>query len=306
MLAEDLERRRAGEQFAVLYPGVPAVAAELARRASRAAARRAPYGHRRWAAVLAFGREYLDRSVYDVRALQSEFELPVLAEIPRIASTLARRRQMSRIQQILSKAERDGTARRMRSLDDARQDSEERARLHTRPRQRRPTPAWPRAPSRNRSTAHRPARVDEFGVVDDAPAPTTRPASSDRRRERPSRSRGSGPEPAARRGPRPAVAGRRAIPLAAQPHRPRGERSGRAGDPDHEPGQGRRQDRDGAESRADHGAGVPAAGARDRCRSPAAARARAARAGTGSRPRRRADRRARPSKRRSSRCPHTT
>ena len=30
------------------------------------------------------GREFIDRSVYDARALQSEFELPVLGEIPTI------------------------------------------------------------------------------------------------------------------------------------------------------------------------------------------------------------------------------
>jgi capsular polysaccharide biosynthesis protein len=34
--------------------------------------------------ALAVGREFLDRSVHDARALQNEFELPVLAEIPRI------------------------------------------------------------------------------------------------------------------------------------------------------------------------------------------------------------------------------
>ena len=33
----------------------------------------------------AVGREFLDRSVHDSRALQSEFEVPVLGEIPRIA-----------------------------------------------------------------------------------------------------------------------------------------------------------------------------------------------------------------------------
>ncbi len=38
------------------------------------------------AAALTFGREYLDRSIYDARTLQNEFELPVLAEIPRIAT----------------------------------------------------------------------------------------------------------------------------------------------------------------------------------------------------------------------------
>ena len=33
----------------------------------------------------ALGREFLDRSVHDVRSLQNEFQVPVLAEIPRIA-----------------------------------------------------------------------------------------------------------------------------------------------------------------------------------------------------------------------------
>ena len=32
----------------------------------------------------AFGREFLDRSIRDARKLQDEFEVPVLAEIPRI------------------------------------------------------------------------------------------------------------------------------------------------------------------------------------------------------------------------------
>jgi uncharacterized protein involved in exopolysaccharide biosynthesis len=34
--------------------------------------------------VSAFGREFLDRSIRDARKLQDEFEVPVLAEIPRI------------------------------------------------------------------------------------------------------------------------------------------------------------------------------------------------------------------------------
>ena len=33
---------------------------------------------------LAFGREYLDRSVRDAGAFQAEFDVPVLAEIPHI------------------------------------------------------------------------------------------------------------------------------------------------------------------------------------------------------------------------------
>ncbi len=35
-------------------------------------------------AASAFGREFLDRSIRDARKLQDEFEVPVLAEIPRI------------------------------------------------------------------------------------------------------------------------------------------------------------------------------------------------------------------------------
>jgi capsular polysaccharide biosynthesis protein len=35
-----------------------------------------------------FGREYLDRSVHDARGLRDEFELPVLAEIPRIEASV--------------------------------------------------------------------------------------------------------------------------------------------------------------------------------------------------------------------------
>ncbi len=35
-------------------------------------------------AGLVLGREFMDRSVHDAQALQSEFEIPVLGEIPRI------------------------------------------------------------------------------------------------------------------------------------------------------------------------------------------------------------------------------
>jgi len=84
LVAEDLERRRAGEQFAVLYP------------AGRPSAPKSPDVMRLMVmallagvvsgGMLAFAREYLDRAVYDARALQSEFDLPVLAEIPRISA----------------------------------------------------------------------------------------------------------------------------------------------------------------------------------------------------------------------------
>jgi len=84
VLAEDLERRRAGEQFAILYP---------AYRPSTPSSPNVPrlmliatLGGIVLGGMLAFAREYMDRSVHDARALQSQFELPVLAEIPHIAT----------------------------------------------------------------------------------------------------------------------------------------------------------------------------------------------------------------------------
>jgi polysaccharide biosynthesis transport protein len=81
-LAENLERRRGGEQFQVLYgaylprdpesPNVPRVLL-------LGFALGIGLG-----AAAAVGREYLDRSVHDVRALQAEFDVPVLGEISRI------------------------------------------------------------------------------------------------------------------------------------------------------------------------------------------------------------------------------
>jgi uncharacterized protein involved in exopolysaccharide biosynthesis len=82
LVAEDLERRRAGEQFTVLYPaGRPSTpkSPDVVRLMVMALLAGVVSG-----GMLAFAREYLDRAVYDARALQSEFELPVLAEIPRI------------------------------------------------------------------------------------------------------------------------------------------------------------------------------------------------------------------------------
>jgi len=86
LLDEELQRKQGGEQFAVLVPAsVPqdpfkpkplrvmlmAIAAGLV-----------------LGGALAVGREYLDRSVHDARGLRDEFELPVLAEIPRIEAVL--------------------------------------------------------------------------------------------------------------------------------------------------------------------------------------------------------------------------
>jgi polysaccharide chain length determinant protein (PEP-CTERM system associated) len=81
-MAENLERNRGGEQFAVL---------------ARAPLPRAPFSPNTQrlmivtllvgicaGAGLAAAREYLDRSIHDARAL-SDLDLPVLGEIPRIA-----------------------------------------------------------------------------------------------------------------------------------------------------------------------------------------------------------------------------
>ena len=84
ILAEDLERRKASEQFAILYPAtLPSQPSspDAVRIMLLAALMGVAAG-----IALTFAREYLDRTVHDARALQLEFDLPVLAEIPRIAA----------------------------------------------------------------------------------------------------------------------------------------------------------------------------------------------------------------------------
>jgi polysaccharide chain length determinant protein (PEP-CTERM system associated) len=81
-LAENVERNRRGEQFTVLY------AATMPQSPTK------PIPWRVMAmsilaglclgAALTLGREYLDRSIHDVRELREAFELPVLAEIAHI------------------------------------------------------------------------------------------------------------------------------------------------------------------------------------------------------------------------------
>jgi polysaccharide chain length determinant protein (PEP-CTERM system associated) len=80
--AEDLARKQGGERFSVLYPASPGAPASPAQQLKLLAI----------PIVLGFvlgvtmavGREFMDRSVHDARALQSEFEVPVLGEIPKI------------------------------------------------------------------------------------------------------------------------------------------------------------------------------------------------------------------------------
>jgi polysaccharide chain length determinant protein (PEP-CTERM system associated) len=81
-LAENLERRRGGEQFQVLYgaylprdPESPNVLRLLLVGLVLGVG---------LGGTAAVGREYLDRSVHDVRGLQAEFDVPVLGEISRI------------------------------------------------------------------------------------------------------------------------------------------------------------------------------------------------------------------------------
>lgn len=81
-MAESVERARRGEQFAVLYPAtspsdpikpVPLRVMLLSIVAGICLG-----------AAMTLGREYLDRSVHDVRELRDELDLPVLGEVARI------------------------------------------------------------------------------------------------------------------------------------------------------------------------------------------------------------------------------
>jgi len=86
LLNEELQRKQGGEQFAVLVPaGLPdePFKPKPLRVMLMALAAGLVLGG---AGVV--GREYLDRSVHDARGLRDEFELPVLAEIPRIGTIL--------------------------------------------------------------------------------------------------------------------------------------------------------------------------------------------------------------------------
>lgn len=84
VMAEDLARKQGGERFIILNPAfLPTrpISPDVLRLVMMAIAMGFVLG-----AVGVVGREYLDRSVHDARALQSEFDVPVLGEIPRIQS----------------------------------------------------------------------------------------------------------------------------------------------------------------------------------------------------------------------------
>ena len=81
-IAESVERNRSGEQFTVLYqasyptePTKPVLWRGLAM---------SLLGGFAVGGALAFAREYMDRSVHDIRDLKDEFELPVLGEVTHI------------------------------------------------------------------------------------------------------------------------------------------------------------------------------------------------------------------------------
>jgi protein tyrosine kinase modulator len=81
--AEDLARKQGGERFRVLYPAsLPDSPIEPQPLKIMALALAAGLV---LAVAAAIGREFLDRAVYDARALQNEFQVAVLGEIPRIA-----------------------------------------------------------------------------------------------------------------------------------------------------------------------------------------------------------------------------
>lgn len=82
IVAEELSRKQGGERFSVLYPAtLPTVpeSPNIVRLMVMALGLGFALG-----AGLVVVREFLDRSVHDARALQTEFEIPVLGEIPRI------------------------------------------------------------------------------------------------------------------------------------------------------------------------------------------------------------------------------
>jgi polysaccharide chain length determinant protein (PEP-CTERM system associated) len=81
---EDLARKEGGERFSVLYPagGPRRIKPNLLRVMLMSIVLGFGLG-----AALVVGREFLDRSVHDARSLQTEFEVPVLGEIPRIPAS---------------------------------------------------------------------------------------------------------------------------------------------------------------------------------------------------------------------------
>jgi succinoglycan biosynthesis transport protein ExoP len=81
-IAENVEHNRTGEQFSILYPA--AYPTEPSKPIPLRVMLLAIVGGLCIGSVLMLGREYLDRSVHDVRELRAELDLPVLGEVSRI------------------------------------------------------------------------------------------------------------------------------------------------------------------------------------------------------------------------------
>jgi polysaccharide chain length determinant protein (PEP-CTERM system associated) len=82
LLNEELQRKQGGEQFAILVPA--SLPSEPIKPKPIRVMLMAVVAGFVLGGAGAVGREYLDRSVHDARGLRDEFELPVLAEIPKI------------------------------------------------------------------------------------------------------------------------------------------------------------------------------------------------------------------------------
>jgi len=82
LLNEELQRNQGGESFAILVPA--SLPSEPVKPKPIRVMLMAVVAGFVLGGAGAVGREYLDRSVHDARGLRDEFELPVLAEIPKI------------------------------------------------------------------------------------------------------------------------------------------------------------------------------------------------------------------------------
>jgi succinoglycan biosynthesis transport protein ExoP len=81
-MAESVERNRRGEQFTVLYPA--SYPSEPVRPIPMRVMLLSIIGGICLGAALTLGREYLDRSVHNIRELRDELDLPVLGEVAHI------------------------------------------------------------------------------------------------------------------------------------------------------------------------------------------------------------------------------
>jgi uncharacterized protein involved in exopolysaccharide biosynthesis len=81
-MAESVERNRRGEQFTVLYPA--SFPADSVKPVPLRVMLLSIIAGICLGAALTLGREYLDRSVHNVRELRDELDLPVLGEVARI------------------------------------------------------------------------------------------------------------------------------------------------------------------------------------------------------------------------------